>query len=111
MKKCPFCAEEIQFEAIKCKHCGEFLEPREPSKPKIPWYFQTTWIVLGFFTIGPFILPLVWLNPQSSLKRKIIWTIGMLVVSVVIWHLTSAALKTVMEYYKLIFNPSEKSFQ
>lgn len=26
LRKCPFCAEEIKAEALKCKHCGSMLD-------------------------------------------------------------------------------------
>jgi hypothetical protein len=42
-KKCPFCFEVIHVNAIKCKHCGEFLTrksrapaPIQQSAPQVP---------------------------------------------------------------------------
>ena len=60
MKKCPFCDGEIQDDAIKCKHCREWLEKKkEPvlkkdvSNDKTPtslhWSF-TQMKVIGYFT-------------------------------------------------------------
>lgn len=35
-KRCPYCGEEIQSGAIKCKHCNEWLVSNPPPTPKSP---------------------------------------------------------------------------
>jgi len=79
MKKCPFCAEEIQDEAVKCKHCGEFLIDAELRGSKkygdAKWYQKTQTVIISVLLIGPFALPLIWFNPKYSMASKVIWTI------------------------------------
>ncbi|MBI5593187.1 MAG: zinc ribbon domain-containing protein [Deltaproteobacteria bacterium] len=105
MKKCPFCAEDIQDAAIKCKHCGEFLDasnPRQLPEEKPQWYFRKSFIVFAVCSVGPLALPLIWWRPQTPRAWKIGLTAGILVLSWILFQTTMESIHTIKEYYNLI---------
>lgn len=98
MKKCPFCAEDIQDDAIKCRYCNEFVKQSNAEK----WYLKSSVLIIAFLCVGPFALPLLWINHKFSLKSKIIWTVIVVLLTYFFTIILNRSLKTINEFYSQI---------
>lgn len=111
MKKCPYCAEEIQEDAIKCKHCMEFLDGSNRSIPpalppirpqELPWYLRTSFIVLMFLTMPPFALPSVWLHPKMHVIMKLLITVAAIASCWISYYAITNLLRQYDELFKMM---------
>ena len=71
MKKCPFCAEEIQDDAVKCKHCGEFLTKEKPIQKRSNPAGIGCLIVIGILLFWVILVPqFINARKQAEVKYK-----------------------------------------
>jgi hypothetical protein len=103
MKKCPFCAEQIQDDAVKCRFCGEFMIDAElkglKKEGNLEWFHRTPMVILWILLLGPFALPFIWKNPQYNTTNKTIWTIVMIGYTILV---TLMLIAIIVFYFRLI---------
>lgn len=75
MKKCPFCAEDIQDDAVKCKHCSSLLSEDNSQNIKVKASQHASY---GSISLLCFLLPaigiilgIVYLTKDKLVDKKL----------------------------------------
>ena len=99
MLTCPACQAALGDPAARfCSRCGEACHGAAPAgaTAKDRWY-HNIWFVLVmlFFVLGPFGLPLVWSHPRLSRWVKTLLTISMVLYTVGLIKVTAQAIQAI----------------
>lgn len=88
-----------------CPHCGHSLTelPTQGElKETIPWWFQSSFLIIMFLAVGPLVLPLIWFRPKTSLRWKIGLTVGIVIFTVLLVFVMVAAFRILKDYYDML---------
>lgn len=99
--ECPRCGGESGEGAFFCARCGESLL----EKPREAWYLKTSILIIAFLAVGPFAIPLVWVNPRYSTTTKAVVTAVMVAITGLFLWLSFYSLQQISAMYDLIAEP------
>lgn len=96
VRRCRSCSRKVGEDFRFCPYCGKRLGSPGESK----WRHSTAALVIAFFLVGPFALPLLWSNPKYRPLTKVLVTVVVLVVTVLIVYTLVLLTMRVLEQFR-----------